>query len=118
MNIIGARRATTFPASIGLLWAVSLSRHMSLRAKTDAYFAPVLFTERSPPSFLAVTSHAMSEHMRPSIGDNAAAARFCCFHIRDNVAGRTAEEIITPIMRYRYPIEMPMSTIFSFAFPE
>lgn len=60
---------------------------------------PVLAMERLPDCFLAVTSHAMRELARPRIGDRVAAIMFCLFHISVRVAGRTAEEIITPIIR-------------------
>ena len=60
------------------------------------YFAPVLATERVPYCFLAVTSQAIRAQARPSMGVRAAAARFCFFHIRVRVAGRTAEPMMTP----------------------
>ena len=60
------------------------------------YFAPVLSTDNDPPCFLAVTSHAIREHMRPRMGERAAAARFCLLHIRVKLAGSTAEEMMTP----------------------
>ena len=62
----------------------------------EAYLLPVLSTERFPYCFLAVTSQASKEHARPSIGDSAAAARFCLSHNKVNVAGSTAEDIMTP----------------------
>ena len=62
------------------------------------HFAPVLATDRLPPSFLAVTSHAINEHASPSIGERAAAAKFCLLHINVNVAGSTAEEMMTPCL--------------------
>lgn len=60
---------------------------------------PVLSTERLPYCFLAVTSQAIRELVRPRIGERVAAIMFCCFHIRVKAAGRTAEEMMTPIIR-------------------
>ena len=74
------------------------------------YLLPVLATERLPYSFLAVTSQVVREQIRPRTGVSVAAIIFCFFHIRVRVAGSTAELIITPIMRYKYPIDMPIST--------
>ena len=62
----------------------------------ETYLAPVLATERLPDSFWAVTSHAMSELARPRTGLSVAAMAFCFFHIKVRVAGRTAEEMMTP----------------------
>ena len=62
----------------------------------DTYLLPVLATERLPYSFFAVTSHAIKEQASPRTGESAAAAKFCLFHISVNVAGSTAEEIMTP----------------------
>ena len=62
----------------------------------NTYLLPVLATDRLPYSFLAVTSHAINEQASPRIGESAAAAKFCLFHISVNVAGNTAEEIMTP----------------------
>lgn len=77
-----------------------LSRVNVLRAKYmgngSTYFAPVLSTDRSPPCFLAVTSHAINEQIRPKMGERAAAARFCLLHIKVKQAGITADEMITP----------------------
>ena len=67
----------------------------------ETYLLPVLSTERLPYCFLAVTSQAMRELMRPRIGDRVAAMVFCLLHIRVRVAGRTAELMITPIIRYK-----------------
>lgn len=53
MNTIGESRATTLPASMGLLDSVQV-------------------TPRLPQVFLAVTSQATSEKQRPKMGDNAA----------------------------------------------
>lgn len=61
----------------------------------------MLLTERLPDCFLAVTSQAISELARPRMGERVAAMVFCLLHIRVRVAGRTAELMITPIMRYR-----------------
>lgn len=80
MKISGERRATTLPASMGLL-------------------APVLSTVRSPPSFFAVTSQAMREQTNPRGGLKVAACQLRPDHMRVRVAGITAEEMITPIIR-------------------
>lgn len=64
--------------------------------KELTYLAPVLATEMLPDSFLAVTSQAIRELARPRTGLRAAAMAFCFFHIRVRVAGRTAEEMMTP----------------------
>ncbi len=71
------------------------------RGNGETCLLPVLSTERLPDCFLAVTSQAIRELMRPRIGERVAAIMFCCFHMRVRAAGRTADEIITPIMRYR-----------------
>jgi len=63
------------------------------------YLAPVLATERLPDSFLAVTSQAIRELARPRTGLRVAAIAFCFFHISVRVAGRTAEEMMTPTVR-------------------
>ena len=63
------------------------------------YFAPVLATERLPPSFLAVTSQAIKEQDNPRMGARVAAILFCLLHIRVRTAGMTAEEMMTPIIR-------------------
>ncbi len=59
----------------------------------------MLSTVRLPFCFLAVTSQVIKELMRPRMGERVAAIVFCCFHIRVRAAGRTAEDIMTPIMR-------------------
>ena len=43
----------------------------------------------------------MREHARPRKGVNVAAIMFCLLHIKVSVAGKTAEEMMTPIKRYR-----------------
>ena len=63
------------------------------------YLLPVLVTERLPYCFFAVTSQAIREQVRPRTGLRVAAIMFCLLHIRVSVAGRTAEEIMTPIIR-------------------
>lgn len=80
MKISGESKATTLPANMGLL-------------------APVHVTESSPHSFLAVTSHAMSEQTKPRGGLKVAACQLKPDHMSVKVAGTTAEEIMTPIMR-------------------
>lgn len=80
MKMRGERRATTFPANMGL-------------------FEPVQSTSREWHSFLAVTSQAMRAQMRPSGGVRVAAHLLWPAHIIVRVAGMTAEEIITPIIR-------------------
>ncbi len=80
MKISGESNATTLPANMGLL-------------------APVLLTERSPPSFFAVTSHAISEQTNPRGGLKVAACQLNPDHMRVKVAGITADEMMTPIMR-------------------
>ncbi len=72
---------------------------------------PVLATLRSPNSLFAVTSQAIKAHAKPRIGLSVAAIIFCLLHIRVKVIGRTADEMMTPINRYRYPIEIPMSVV-------
>ena len=67
------------------------------REKT--YLLPVLATERFPVCFFAVTSQAVREQMRPRKGVKVAATVFCLLHIRERVAGRTADEMMTPIKR-------------------
>jgi hypothetical protein len=71
-------------------------------------FAPVEEIERLPLSLLVVTSQAIREHVRPKIGVAVAATAFCHFHMTVRVAGMTAEDTMTPINRYRYPIGIPM----------
>jgi hypothetical protein len=86
MKIIGDSSATTFPANMGL-------------------FAPEVSTVMTPSlSLEVVTNHAVILQARPRIGDNVAAIRFWPFHIRVRVAGRTAEEIMTPMKTYSHPI--------------
>ena len=108
MKSNGESKATTLPASIGLLvYITSVTQTMVVdeqdvfdlevhRSMWRAYFAPVLATDREPPCLFAVTSQAMREHARPKTGEMVAAARFCLLHIKVNVAGTTADEIITP----------------------
>lgn len=69
-------------------------RHLGMGCNT--YLLPVLATDKLPYSFFAVTSHAINEQASPRIGESAAATRFCLFHISVNVAGSTADEIMTP----------------------
>jgi len=78
MKIRGARRETTFPASMGLL-------------------EPVELTERVPYCCFEVTSQAIREQVRASGGVKVAAAQDCRVLIRVREAGRTAPEIMTPI---------------------
>lgn len=42
------------------------------------------------------------------MGEKVAAHLFCFFHRSVNDAGSTALEIMTPIRRYRYPMETPI----------
>lgn len=79
-KINGESKATTLPASMGLL-------------------PPVLSTERLPDSLLAVTSQAIREQTRPRIGDKVAATMFCPDQRRVRAAGKTAEDMMTPIIR-------------------
>jgi hypothetical protein len=63
------------------------------------YFAPVVATVRTPPSFLAVTSQAIREQAKPRTGVKVAAAQLCLLHISVKLAGSTAEEIMTPMSK-------------------
>lgn len=63
------------------------------------HLLPVLSTERLPCCLLAVTSQAMRELASPRIGERVAAIMFCLLHIKVRVAGRTAEEMMTPIIK-------------------
>lgn len=65
----------------------------------DAYLLPVLSTERFPNCFFAVTSQAMREQARPRKGVSVAAIKFCLLHMSERVAGRTADEMMTPISK-------------------
>lgn len=76
------------------------------------YFLPVLSTERLPYCFLAVANQAIRELARPKMGESVAASIFCLPHIKVRVAGRTAEDMMTPIIKYKYPMEIPISSIF------
>lgn len=68
---------------------------------TVTYLLPVLLTERLPNCLFAVTSQAVRELARPRMGERVAAMVFCLLHIRVRVAGRTAELMMTPIIKYR-----------------
>lgn len=68
---------------------------------------PVQSTDSSPHSFFAVTSHAIREQARESGGVNVAAAQDWRSQSKVSEDGITAPEIITPIIRYKYPIDMP-----------
>jgi len=86
MKMAGDSSATTFPANIGLL-------------------APDVSTEMTPSlSFEVVTSHAVKLQQRPRMGLKVAAQKFWPFHIKVNVAGSTAELMITPMKTYSQPI--------------
>jgi hypothetical protein len=86
MKIMGESSATTFPASIGL-------------------FAPEVATEMTPLlSFEVVTNQAVRLQARPRIGLSVAAQKFWPFHIKVNVAGSTAEEMMTPMNTYSQPM--------------
>jgi NhaP-type Na+/H+ or K+/H+ antiporter len=74
----GERSAMTLPASMGLL-------------------EPVQSTSREWHSWEAVTSQVMTAHVGPRGGVSVPAHLFCPAHISVNVAGITAEEMITPI---------------------
>lgn len=80
MKTSGLSSATTLPTSMGML-------------------APVLAMEREPDCTFAVTSQPVREQARPRSGARVAAVRFCLRQSRVRAAGRTAEEIITPIIR-------------------
>jgi len=56
-----------------------------------------------PLSCCAVTSQAIKEQARPRGGLSIAAHLFCLLHMRVRVAGSTADEIMTPIIRYKNP---------------
>ena len=89
MKIMGESSATTLPANMGL-------------------FAPDVATEMTPSlSLEVVTSHAVILHARPRIGERVAAMRFWPFHIRVRVAGKTAEEMMTPMKTYSHPMLIP-----------
>jgi hypothetical protein len=60
------------------------------------YLAPVLSTERSPPSCFAVTSHAINEQTSANGGLKVAAVQDWPDHIKVKEAGSTAPEMITP----------------------
>jgi hypothetical protein len=86
IKIIGDSSATTFPANMGLL-------------------APDVATEITPSFSLdVVTNQAVRLHMRPKMGLSVAAILFWPFHINVRVAGRTAEEMITPMKTYNQPM--------------
>ena len=70
-------------------------------------FAPKLSTLKVPLSLEAVTIQAIREKRRPRGGLSIAAHLFCFVHMSVKDAGSTAEEMITPIIKYRKPIEMP-----------
>ena len=63
------------------------------------YLEPVESTDRVPYCFFAVTSQAVRATARPRTGEKEAAIQFCPDHISVNVAGKTAAEMITPIIR-------------------
>ncbi len=65
MNMTGAKRETTLPASIGM-------------------FEPVESTDKVPNSVFAVTSQAINEHVKASGGLKVAAAHDCRSHILTN----------------------------------
>jgi len=50
---------------------------------------------------------------RPRTGDKAAAIVFCRLQSRVKEAGSTAEDTITPIRRYRYPSDIPITATVS-----
>jgi hypothetical protein len=86
IKITGDSNATTFPANMGLL-------------------APEVATEMTPSlSLEVVTNQAVILHMRPKIGLSVAAILFCPLHINVRVAGRTAEEMMTPMKTYNQPM--------------
>jgi hypothetical protein len=86
MKIIGESSATTFPANMGLL-------------------APEVATVMTPSlSLEVVTSQAVRLHASPRIGLSVAAQKFWPFHMRVRVAGRTAEEMMTPMKTYSQPM--------------
>jgi hypothetical protein len=86
MKIMGESSATTLPANIGLL-------------------APDVATLITPSlSLEVVTNQAVRLQMRPRMGLRVAAQKFWPFHIRVNVAGRTAEEMMTPMKTYSQPM--------------
>lgn len=83
---MGDSRATTLPANIGLL-------------------APEVSTVMTPSLSLAVvTSQVVMLQHNPRTGERVAAHLFWPFHIRVRVAGRTADEIMTPMKTYSHPI--------------
>jgi hypothetical protein len=84
MKMHGVKSATTFPANMGLL-------------------APKLSTLRVPLRLWAVASHAINEQASPRGGLSMAAHLFCLLHSRVRAAGRTADETMTPIIRYKKP---------------
>lgn len=79
MKITGDNRATTLPANMGLL-------------------APEVATVMTPSfSLEVVTSQAVMLQHNPRMGERVAAHLFWPFHMRVRVAGRTADEIMTPM---------------------
>jgi hypothetical protein len=86
MKIIGESSATTLPANMGLL-------------------APDVSTLMTPLlSFEVVTNQAVRLHASPRIGLSVAAQKFWPFHIKVSVAGKTADEIMTPMKTYNQPM--------------
>ena len=65
------------------------------------YLDPVQSTFNAPQVLLAVTNQAMRATAKPRGGDIAAACQFWSFHINVKVAGRTALEMMHPIIRYK-----------------
>jgi hypothetical protein len=59
----------------------------------------VVATLIAPPSRLAVTSHVVREQVKPRIGVIVAAAQLCLLQKTVKLAGKTADEIITPISK-------------------
>jgi hypothetical protein len=86
INNTGESSATTLPASMGLL-------------------APDVSTVMTPSlSFEVAMSQAGILQQSPRTGERVAAHLFWPFHIKVRVAGRTAEEMMTPMKTYSHPI--------------
>lgn len=72
--------------------------------------APEVATVMTPSfSLEVVTSQAVILQHNPRTGERVAAHLFWPFHMRVRVAGRTADEIMTPMKTYSHPILFDIS---------
>src|SRR5271154_5640994 len=99
MKTRGLSKAATLPANIGSLRQPRLVSGITGLTGVSAYLEPVESTLKLPNCFFAVTNQAMSATKRPRTGEPAAAIQFWPDHIRVKVAGKTAAEMITPIIK-------------------